>query len=69
MTQRILLLVLAMSICAGFAWIYTGEILAQTRQEKTRPKEQPKDKLDLDLDETKKKGFEGVDFSYDVVVM
>ncbi len=66
MTQRILLLVLAMFICAGFAGIYTGGILAQTRQEKTRPKEQPKDKLDLELTETKKKGFEGVDFSYDV---
>ncbi len=57
---------LAISVCAGFAVIYTDGILAQSRQEKTRSKEKPKDKLDLELAETKKKGFEGVDFSYDV---
>ncbi|MGH7231894.1 MAG: cytochrome B6 [Nitrospiraceae bacterium] len=60
---RIIAPVVALVAIASAAAVLEGDkSLAKSR---AAEKGRPKDKLDMQLDETKKKGFEGVDFSYD----
>ena len=63
--RRRAIVIAATGIVVGLSW-FMGPGTNVEGAAKDKPHESRKDKIDKAIEETKTKGFDGVDFSYDV---